>query len=73
MTLNSLLVGYLTAVEYEVCALWVELKFFIYSLSITDYCRSTPARHAANPFHKERHPNAQGETQTLTRLLTNYF
>ena len=36
-------------------------------------CRSTPARHAANPFHKERHPNAQGRTQTLTRLLTNYF
>ena len=36
-------------------------------------CRSTPARHAANPFHKERHPNAQGKTQTLTRLLTNYF
>ena len=36
-------------------------------------CRSTPARHAANPFHKERHPNAQGITQTLTRLRTNYF
>ena len=36
-------------------------------------CRSTPARHAADPFHKERHPNAQGKTQTLTRLLTNYF
>ena len=36
-------------------------------------CRSTPARHAANPFHKERHPNAQGKTQTLTRLLTEYF
>ena len=36
-------------------------------------CRSTPARHAANPFHKERHPNAQGKTQTLNRLLTNYF
>ena len=36
-------------------------------------CRSTPARHAAIPFHKERHPNAQGITQTLTRLLTNYF
>ena len=36
-------------------------------------CRSTPTRHAANPFHKERHPNAQGKTQTLTRLLTNYF
>ena len=36
-------------------------------------CRSTPARHAANPFHKERHPNAQGKTQTPTRLLTNYF
>ena len=36
-------------------------------------CRSTPARHAANPFHKERHPNAQGETQTLTRLLTKNF
>ena len=35
--------------------------------------RSTPARHAANPFHKERHPNGQGKTQTLTRLLTNYF
>ena len=30
---------------------------------------STPARHAANPFHKERQPNAQGKTQTLT----NYF
>ena len=25
------------------------------------------------PFHKERHPNAQRKTQTLTRLLTNYF
>ena len=25
-------------------------------------CRSTSARHAANPFHKERHPNAQGKT-----------
>ena len=36
-------------------------------------CRSTPARHAANPFHKERDPNAQGKTQTLTRLLTDYF
>ena len=36
-------------------------------------CRSTPARHAANPFHTERHPNAQGKTKTLTRLLTNYF
>ena len=36
-------------------------------------CRSTPARHAANTSHKERHPNAQGKTQTLTRLLTNYF
>ena len=36
-------------------------------------CRSTPARHAANHFHKDRHPNAQGKTQTLTRLLTNYF
>ena len=36
-------------------------------------CRSAPARHAANPFHKERHPNAQGKTQTLTRLLTKYF
>ena len=22
-------------------------------------CRSTPARHAANPSHKQRHPNAQ--------------
>ena len=21
-------------------------------------CRSTPASHAANPYHKERHPNA---------------
>ena len=36
-------------------------------------CRSTPARHAANTFHKERQPNAQGKTQTSTRLLTNYF
>ena len=36
-------------------------------------CRSTPARQSANPFHKERHPNAQGKTQILTRLLTNYF
>ena len=38
-------------------------------------CRSTPARHAANPFQPERHPNAQGKTQTLIlkiRLLTNY-
>ena len=36
-------------------------------------CRSTRARHSANPFHKERHPNAQEKTQTLTRFLTNYF
>ena len=36
-------------------------------------CCSTPARHAVNPFHKERHPKARGKTQTLTRLLTNYF
>ena len=39
-------------------------------------CRSTSARHAANPFHKERHPNAQGKTQNLIlliRLLTNYL
>ena len=36
-------------------------------------CRSTPARRAAKTFHKERHPNAQGKTQNLTRLLTNYF
>ena len=28
-------------------------------------CRSTPARHAASPFQPERHPNAQGKTQTL--------
>ena len=38
-------------------------------------CRSTPARHAANPFQPERHPNAQGKTQSLKlldRLLTNY-
>ena len=26
-----------------------------------------------NPFHKERQPNAQRKTQTLTRLLNNYF
>ena len=25
-------------------------------------CRSTPARHAANPFHRQRHPNAQWKT-----------
>ena len=36
-------------------------------------CCSTPARNAANTFHKERHPNARGITLTLTRLLTNYF
>ena len=39
-------------------------------------CRSTSARHAANPFQTERHPNAQRNTQTLKlliRLLTNYF
>ena len=24
-------------------------------------CSSTSARHAAKPFHKERHPNAQGK------------
>ena len=38
-------------------------------------CRSTFARHAANIFQTERHPNAQGKTQTLIlliRLLTNY-
>ena len=27
------------------------------------------ARHAANPFHKERHPNAQGKIQTLKLLI----
>ena len=38
-------------------------------------CRSTPMRHAASPYQPKRHPNAQGETQTLIliiRLLTNY-
>ena len=25
-------------------------------------CRSSPARHAANPFHRQRHPNAQWKT-----------
>ena len=25
-------------------------------------CRSTSARHAANPFHRQRHPNAQWKT-----------
>ena len=38
-------------------------------------CCSTPARHVADPLHKERHPNAQGKTQTLIlliRLLINY-
>ena len=35
--------------------------------------RSAPARHAANHFHKKRHPKAQGKTLTLTRPLTNYF
>ena len=28
-------------------------------------CRSTPGRHAVKPYHQERHPNAQGKTQTL--------
>ena len=23
------------------------------------HCRSTPARHAANPYYQERHPDAQ--------------
>ena len=39
-------------------------------------CRSTSARHAANPFHKERHPNAQGKTQAsklIIKHLTIYF
>ena len=31
----------------------IELKYF---------CRSTPARHAANPFLRQRHPKAQLET-----------
>ena len=31
-------------------------------------CRSTHARHAANPYHKESHPMLK-ETQTLTELL----
>ena len=35
--------------------------------------RLSMAMHAAKPFHKERHPNAQGRTQTLTRLLTKNF
>ena len=26
---------------------------------LKSYCRSTPARDAANPSHKERHPSAQ--------------
>ena len=40
-----------------------------------DDCRSTPARHAASPYQPKRHPNAQGETQTiilLSRLFANY-
>ena len=32
-------------------------------------CRSTSARHAANSFHKERHPNAQGRTQTSKLII----
>ena len=38
-------------------------------------CRSTPARQAANPYHQERHPFAQGKThilKLLIRLLTDY-
>ena len=38
-------------------------------------CRSTSARHAANPFQTKRHPRTQRKTQTLTlliRFLTNY-
>ena len=31
-------------------------------------CRSTPARHAANPYRKERHPNAQKKLKHSTKL-----
>ena len=40
-----------------------------------DDSRSTTARHAASPYQPKRHPNAQGETQTiilLSRLFVNY-
>ena len=33
------------------------------------WCRSTSARHAANPFQTERHPNAQGRTQTSKLII----
>ena len=32
-------------------------------------CRSTSAGHVANPVQTERHPNAQGKTQTLIVLI----
>ena len=32
-------------------------------------CRSTPARHAANPCQNERHPNAQSKLKTFVPLI----
>ena len=30
-----------------------------YILFARTHCRSTPAKHAANPYHREKHPDAQ--------------
>ena len=34
------------------------LDFEVFLQKINGRCRSTPARHAANPYREERHPNA---------------
>ena len=38
-------------------------------LTLLSRCRSTPARHAANPYREERHPNAQKKLKQFIKLL----